>query len=344
MGRVAVPNSSRGPRARGRHFAPQDAPDLVVGDIRGSSVVALNAGSTPLTQSCSWPTHPFTTVEVTPDERAAGELSAPQLAMRAESLREHGAAIIVGAVDVGSCDLLLRGDDGRDSTMRRRSRPRSTSTGHVQHNPPPRAAHLHADIFANPVAVSIAHALLGLRVQPLAVHRQHDARPHDRRAARALGRAPAVAEPAGAAAGGVAHHQHPARRRRRREWRGSSCGPERTDDVRSGIAPAQGLLVPEDWLNARRAEVPPVRVPVPKGALLLRDGRLWHRGTTNATAHARPMVAMVYTAWWLRPLVIDFYSDAAPVLDEARSTSWPATGMHSTITCGRRTGTSFPSP
>ena len=26
------------------------------------------------------------------------------------------------------------------------------------------------------------------------------------------------------------------------------------------------------------------------------------------------MVAMVYTAPWLRPLVIDFYSDAAPVI------------------------------
>ena len=24
---------------------------------------------------------------------------------------------------------------------------------------------------------------------------------------------------------------------------------------------------------------------------------------------------MLYTAWWFRPLVIDFYSDAAPVLD-----------------------------
>jgi ectoine hydroxylase-related dioxygenase (phytanoyl-CoA dioxygenase family) len=72
--------------------------------------------------------------------------------------------------------------------------------------------------------------------------------------------------------------------------------PGTQHDVRSGDRVHDGLLVPDDWLNARRAEVPPVRVPLPKGALLLRDGRLWHRGTTNTTPHARPMVAMVYAA------------------------------------------------
>ena len=27
------------------------------------------------------------------------------------------------------------------------------------------------------------------------------------------------------------------------------------------------------------------------------------------------MLAMLYTAWWFRPFVIDFYSDAAPVIE-----------------------------
>ena len=66
------------------------------------------------------------------------------------------------------------------------------------------------------------------------------------------------------------------------------------------------LLVPEEWLTARRAEAPPVRMPAPKGALLMRDLRMWHRGTTNATAEARPMIALSYQPWWYRPLAIDF--------------------------------------
>ena len=90
--------------------------------------------------------------------------------------------------------------------------------------------------------------------------------------------------------------------------------PGTHNDVRSGDRVADGLLVPDEWLEARREDVPPVRVPLSKGSMLLRDGRLWHRGTTNSTAHARPMVAMLYNAWWFRPYPIDFFADAEPVL------------------------------
>ena len=85
-------------------------------------------------------------------------------------------------------------------------------------------------------------------------------------------------------------------------------------DVRTGGSRPDPFLVPDEWLESRRDEAPPVRVPLPTGALLLRDSRMWHRGTTNTTAEARPMVAMLYTAWWFRPLAIDFHPDAEPTL------------------------------
>jgi hypothetical protein len=46
--------------------------------------------------------------------------------------------------------------------------------------------------------------------------------------------------------------------------------------------------------------------------------RMWHRGTTNATDEARPMLALSYQPWWYRPVAIDFYKDAEPVLTKLR--------------------------
>ena len=82
-------------------------------------------------------------------------------------------------------------------------------------------------------------------------------------------------------------------------------------DNRSGEQHAVELYAaPVDWVEARRADVPPVRLTMPKGALLLRDGRMWHRGTTNSTDEPRLMVAIAYHARWFRPMVIDAHVGA----------------------------------
>jgi hypothetical protein len=85
-------------------------------------------------------------------------------------------------------------------------------------------------------------------------------------------------------------------------------------DMRAGSRPTRSLEVPVDWLDERRAQRPPVRLPAPKGALIIRDGRLWHRGTTNTTDEPRPMIAVCYYARWHRPYPIDFDADAEPML------------------------------
>ncbi len=38
---------------------------------------------------------------------------------------------------------------------------------------------------------------------------------------------------------------------------------------------------------------------MPAGSLLIRDGRMWHRGTHNRSDQARPNIALVYTRPWL---------------------------------------------
>lgn len=63
-------------------------------------------------------------------------------------------------------------------------------------------------------------------------------------------------------------------------------------------------LMPENRNHPRYIEeaakhIKPVRMTMPKGSLLLRDLRMWHRGTPNQSDAVRPNVAIIYARpWW----------------------------------------------
>jgi hypothetical protein len=259
--------------------------------------------------------HPFRVVRASAEERATGALNADRLGAVVESLRAHGAAILLDAVDLAHCDRLY------DAMMAELDRaaaqpPALDVPGHVQHNPPPHAEHLHVDVFANPVALSVVRSVLGPSIHlslytgnTMLAHTSQEQPVHwdEPQLWPALSHAP----PASSVIVNVPLVDVTVENGALELWPGTHA------DVRSGDRLREGLLVPEEWLVQRRAEVPPVRVPLPRGALLLRDGRLWHRGTTNVTDQARPMVALLYSPWWFRPYAIDFYPDAEPILKQS---------------------------
>jgi hypothetical protein len=39
---------------------------------------------------------------------------------------------------------------------------------------------------------------------------------------------------------------------------------------------------------------------MPAGSLLIRDMRMWHRGTPNRSNEPRPNMALIYSRFWLR--------------------------------------------
>jgi len=258
--------------------------------------------------------HPFATVDVTAAEVAAGSLSDDRLHFVVSSLRDHGAAIINDAVDPDHVDALYEAMT-EELHLAAEKPPALDTRGHVQHNPPLHAEHLYPDVFANPIALQVTRALLGPSVQ-LSVYTGNtmlggttDAQPlhwDDYQLWGSALQAPAAAPHSTTV--NLALVDVEVENGAIELWPGTHF------DARSGDRLADGRLVPDEWAEARRREVPPVRVPLGKGGLLLRDGRVWHRGTTNTTDRARPMVAMVYFAWWYRPLAIDFYPDAEPVL------------------------------
>jgi hypothetical protein len=226
-----------------------------------------------------------------------------------ESLRRFGATILEDAVPAAICDS-LRAAMLESLPDAAKGKPAENTPGHVQHNPPLRAAHLHPEVFANATAMEVIRAILGRGVtmtlytgntmlggttQMQPVHWDEGQLWPSLDAP-----APAhsltinlplvdVTEENGAI----------------EVWPGSHL------DVRSGGRPS--IHVPEEWLADRTS----VRVPTTKGSILLRDGRMWHRGTSNSTPDPRPMVAIVYAAWWYRPLPIDFHTDCEPVLRDA---------------------------
>jgi ectoine hydroxylase-related dioxygenase (phytanoyl-CoA dioxygenase family) len=56
----------------------------------------------------------------------------------------------------------------------------------------------------------------------------------------------------------------------------------------------------------------PVRVVIPKGSLLLRDLRMWHRGTPNNSNIIRPNLALIYSRTWWR----GHYQDSLAIKQE----------------------------
>jgi ectoine hydroxylase-related dioxygenase (phytanoyl-CoA dioxygenase family) len=48
------------------------------------------------------------------------------------------------------------------------------------------------------------------------------------------------------------------------------------------------------------AEMQSVRVLMPAGSIVIRDSRMWHRGTPNRSTAPRPNFTLIYSRFWLR--------------------------------------------
>jgi len=63
-------------------------------------------------------------------------------------------------------------------------------------------------------------------------------------------------------------------------------------------------LTPERLFKGRYVQetasaIDPVKMLTPKGSVLIRDIRMWHRGTPNVSDEIRPNIALIYArSWW----------------------------------------------
>ncbi|TQS31843.1 hypothetical protein Golomagni_07864 [Golovinomyces magnicellulatus] len=74
--------------------------------------------------------------------------------------------------------------------------------------------------------------------------------------------------------------------------------------------------IKQDLLKQREQISPPVQATVKKGAVVVRDLRLWHAGMPNMSEEVRVMLAMIHFAPWYRnPMRLRLSSDVKPILE-----------------------------
>lgn len=182
--------------------------------------------------------------------------------------------------------------------------------GNVQQGPPPDAGLVFRDVVANPFVCQVTRALLGAGafndcltgnsnlpgsgLQPVHVD-EGQLWPHL-----------AAAHPPARLVVNVPLSTATAQNGAIELWPGTHR------DTR--VAIGGSIRVPETCLSARRVVRAPLLGATRKGAVLIRDMRLWHRGTPNRSAETRFMIAMIHTvAWYRRNARVELEPACAPV-------------------------------
>jgi Phytanoyl-CoA dioxygenase (PhyH) len=254
-----------------------------------------------------------------------GRADPAKVAAAVRAIAEDGAVILLGALDpVPLRQLSQRMDEDLGELLRRPDRAENFAPGHLQQDPPAESALLWPDVLAHPFVLSVCRQVLRqpLRLTSytnntnLAGSHDQDVHVDEGQLWPGLDRAHPAARltvniplsPADAESGAI------------ELWPGTHLDPRLSrfaatpqDSValalsymraakRAEVAGVPnrrvGLTVPESLLRERRARQPPLRAETRLGDLIIRDPRVWHRGTANHAAKCRFMLALTYDPEW----------------------------------------------
>lgn len=82
--------------------------------------------------------------------------------------------------------------------------------------------------------------------------------------------------------------------------------------------PASQFGIKQTLLDERRLFAPPIRPPIQKGSVVIRDLRLWHAGIPSRFPNPRTMLAFVHTARWYECPTKVLFPESARLLVEER--------------------------
>ena len=251
--------------------------------------------------------------ELTPTaaERAAGRFDTGAVQRAVRALRDDGFVVIDDVVDHDHLDRLRgRMSDDLDKIRALPPVPHNFVWGNIQQNPPPDAGLVFRDVMANPFVCQVTRELLGpgafndylsgntnvpgSGLQP--VHVDDGQLWPDLQAA----------HPPARLVVNVALGDTTAENGAIELWPGTHLDPR--------MVIGKDTKVPKERVAARRAVRAPVLGATSKGSMLIRDMRLWHRGTPNHSAATRFMIAMIHSvAWYRRTDRFELQEACAPV-------------------------------
>jgi len=254
-------------------------------------------------------------LDVSVEEVSAGQLTDTHRQAALSALKEDGLVVLNDVVATDHLDILAAKMDEDVAAIRRlETLPYQFVSGHTQHDPPPFEPYLFRDVVCNDLAVDVTRALLGDGVTNIFYSGNTNL--------------PGSGEqPVHVDWGQLwpdLQHAHPAcsvvvnispidvgpENGSTELWLGSHL-----DTSLSVQDPS--LKVPLERVESRRAVRPPVQPRLRKGSVLLRDIRLWHRGVTNPSGQARPMIAMIHQQQWLRASPLPMPAGVEPIFAHA---------------------------
>lgn len=252
-------------------------------------------------------------IEVTPTapERAEERFGTATLQRAMAALREDGFVVIDDVVHHSHLDQLReRMNEDLEKIRALPVVPHNFVWGNIQQHPPPDADLVFRDVVANPFVCQVTRALLGSGafnecltgntnvpgsgLQPVHVDEGQ------------LWPNLEAAHPPSRLVVNVALSETTEKNGAIELWPGTHLDPH--------MVIGANIRVPEELVAARRAVCRPLLGATRKGAVLIRDMRLWHRGTPNHSSEPRFMIAMIHNvAWYRRHGRFQLARECAPV-------------------------------
>ena len=238
-------------------------------------------------------------VTVSNEELVDHKLSEVHLQQTVDSIHNDGYVVLENVVPHHKLDLLrqkMLEDLQTLISAKEKVMPINFVKGHIQQDAPTYAPYIFRELVANPFVTQVTHKVLGdglynsyfsgntnlpgSGTQPIHVDSGQ------------LWENLRVAHPIFSLVVNVAPLEVNEENGSIELWPGShfDISVSRYDDIKVDLK----------CVKARREFEPPVRGNTKKGAVLIRDIRLWHRGMPNYSNTPRQMVAMIHNVSWYR--------------------------------------------
>ncbi|KAF8579387.1 hypothetical protein K439DRAFT_1359683 [Ramaria rubella] len=267
----------------------------------------------------------LSSIKPTVIEIRAGRLTPQHIQHALEALHEDGMVMIDGAIPQHDQIDKLNEHMVNDALVLRDSpqMPFNYNKGNIQQNPPLTPALFFPSVFFNPLAIQVTNAFLGPRPK-MTFHSANTA-------LKATEGQPVHTD------ADFAHPKIPfalvvntglvdmkPQNGSTEVWLGTH--------LMASLAAQEGMhgerasgRIKAPLLDARRSIRPPIQPHVPKGAILIRDLRLWHCGRPNMTDIPRVMLAQIHFAPWYRnPMRLELPRELQPILESLSDLEVPA--------------------
>jgi ectoine hydroxylase-related dioxygenase (phytanoyl-CoA dioxygenase family) len=253
-------------------------------------------------------------LDITPEERRSGALTASRLAESVRAVRQDGYVILNDLIDPATLapirDRML-GDVAK--ILSRDDVPYNFNRGNVQQDPPPFPPYLSREVLCNEIVIAITRTVLGVGLFN-GMYSGNTALPHStvRQPVHAdsgqLWPDLDVAPPAHALVVNVLPVDVSPENGSTEIWPGTHLDT-------SVVLQTGDIKVSARRVAERREVAPGIQYSARAGSVVIRDMRLWHAGMPNPSDLPRPMIAMVhYVSWWARPEPMEFAAGSEPYL------------------------------